>query len=196
MSEVTQSLVFLSLSIWAQTKTGIKTERRLNRAPDDSYALTPHTGREKREGVRERERAHDLCNPKADISSLIRLRNDCNEGEWVRETEKWKRKQGRVIREGERGGGGGGGKERSERELIKMSAEVWRENGKRDEGRGTRKGQMMPQSHCYMYTSHGNHIQPERRRCLGCGNEYSTSPEIRFHTNWHAAPPGSNGMAN
>lgn len=71
---------------------------------------------------REREGAHDPCDTKADISSLITLRNGCNESEWVSETEKCKGNGGELS-ERERK------KERSESELIKMSAEVWKEKG-------------------------------------------------------------------
>lgn len=45
------------------------------------------------------------------------MRKDCNESEWVRETEKWKGNGGELS-ERERK------KERSESELIKMSAEL------------------------------------------------------------------------
>lgn len=34
-----------------------------------------------RDRKRETEKAHDPCDTKADISSLITLRNDCNESE-------------------------------------------------------------------------------------------------------------------
>lgn len=82
--------------------------------PDDSYTQALHRQRER---DRETANAHDPCDMKAVISSLITMRKDCNESEWVRETEKWKGNGGELS-ERERK------KERSESELIKMSAEL------------------------------------------------------------------------
>lgn len=61
--------------------------------------------KKKKKSMREKEgeRAHDPYDTKADISSLIRLRNDCNESEWVRETEEWEGNEGELSeRERER----------------------------------------------------------------------------------------------
>lgn len=74
----------------------------------------------------ETEKAHDPCDTKADIGSLITQRNDCNEREWVRETQNCEGTE-RELSERERK------KERPESELIKMSAELWKEKGERDE---------------------------------------------------------------
>lgn len=54
--------------------------QQLNRVPDDSYALALHRKKKKEVGVGGWG-AHDPYDTKADISSLIRLRNDCNESE-------------------------------------------------------------------------------------------------------------------
>lgn len=82
--------------------------------PDESYTQALHRQRER---DRETEDAHDPCDMKAVISSLITMRKDCNESEWVRETEK-RKGNGGELSERERK------KERSESELIKMSAEL------------------------------------------------------------------------
>lgn len=140
----TIAVFFLYLSIWVRRKKSRKTERRLNRALDDSYA----TERE-REVERRREEAHDPCDTKADISSLITLRNDCNESEWVRETEKCKGNE-RELSEREREK-----KERSESELIKMSAELWKEKGEMEFhlARRDEVGWMTPGlSRCHAFT--------------------------------------------
>lgn len=48
------------------------------------------------------------------------MREDCNESEWVREREKWKGNGEELVeRETKKG--------RSQRDLIKMSAELWKE---------------------------------------------------------------------
>lgn len=68
-------------------------EQQLNRSPDDSYALV------QKEQESERETALDLSDTKADITSLITLRNDCNENERVRQRNG--KETGRIIRESE-----------------------------------------------------------------------------------------------
>lgn len=69
-------------------------EQQLNRSPDDSYALVLQ-----REQESERETALDPSDTKADITSLITLRNDCNENERVRQRNG--KETGRIIRESE-----------------------------------------------------------------------------------------------
>lgn len=102
--------------------------------PDDSYTQALHRQRER---DRKTANAHDPCDMKAVISSLITMRKDCNESEWVRETEKWKGNGGELS-ERERK------KERSESELIKMSAELRKEKREKDGFHLATRGWMDP----------------------------------------------------
>lgn len=103
-SEVMRYLSSFSLPILLQRKQSRKTERPLNRAPDDSYAT-------------EREWKLAPCAREVDISSLINLQNDCKvmrASEWVR------RRTTKELRENYQRGRG-----KKDGELIKIRAELW-----------------------------------------------------------------------